>query len=189
MPKPINVTDSPDGDARLLAELLAGDERAMEALAARHERSLLGLALGLLGGDEALARDAVQETWMRVLRYGGGFSGRCAVKTWMTRILVNRCRDLARRRRPTSSEGLDDATGAIDAPTGDGVDELGAMLRDAVEALPRIQREIVILCYHDGITHATAAEILDVPVGTVKSRLHAALQSLRARLSREEVVA
>ena len=58
-------------------------------------------------------------------------------------------------------------------------------LRAAVASLTPEQREIVLLCYHEHATHAQAAEILDIPVGTLKSRLHAALRELRGRLSRE----
>lgn len=59
------------------------------------------------------------------------------------------------------------------------------LLLGAVADLPEDKRTVVLLCYHQGMTHEQVAEILDVPLGTIKSRLHSALQQLRARLSPE----
>ena len=63
-------------------------------------------------------------------------------------------------------------------------EELGA-LRQAVSRLPPAKQEIVLLCYHEGMTHEQVAVVLEIPVGTVKSRLHAALQELREQLASE----
>ncbi|HWL95056.1 MAG TPA: sigma factor, partial [Phycisphaerae bacterium] len=88
------MRDADKSDEQLLAEFVAGRKAALGELARRHESSLLGLACGLLGGREDLARDAVQETWMRVVRFAGGFHGRSCFKTWVYRIAVNQCRDI-----------------------------------------------------------------------------------------------
>lgn len=173
-------------DETLLADFAAGRTAALGKLARRYERPLLGMAVGLLGGREDLARDAVQETWVRVIRFAGGFNGQASVKTWLYRIAINRCRDLAasaaRVRGETSSGGAR-VSPPEPAPHESAVaKERHERLRAAVELLGPDKREVLLVCYHDGLTHAEAAEVLDIPIGTLKSRLNAALNELRAML-------
>ena len=139
---------------------------------------MLGLARGLLGGRLDLAMDAVQETWVRVIRFAGGFQGRSSVKTWLYSILVNQCRAMrgAQREVGTLPETL--AAGGEERP---GDEKLHA----ALEGLGEAGREVVLMCYHAGLTHEVVAEVLGVPLGTVKSRLHGALRDLRAGLATE----
>ena len=164
-------------DEILLARHLGGDPAALAALAVRHERSMLGLACGLLGGRRDLAMDAVQEAWVRVIRFAGGFEGRSSVKTWIYTILTNQCRTM---RAARGSSPLPEAVAATPgARPGD------ERLHAALETLGDGPREVVLMCYHAGLTHEVVAGVLGVPVGTVKSRLHAALSSLRSALSAE----
>ncbi len=183
------MSDRGISDEQLLERFVKRKDRtALAALAQRHERALLGLAGGLLGGRRELACDAVQETWLRVIRYGLSFNGRSSFKTWLYRIVVNQCRNLhaARPPEPPTAEAAETVPLAAPGPerNAEAVDQRQA-LRAAVASLTPEQREIVLLCYHEHATHAQAAEILDIPVGTLKSRLHAALRELRGRLSRE----
>jgi RNA polymerase sigma-70 factor, ECF subfamily len=166
-------------DEDLLAQFGRGRRDALGTLAERHERGLLGLALGMLG-DRQRAEDAVQETWTRVIRGARAFEGRCRVKTWLYTICMNRCRDLRRERMGSLADGAVAEMSPTVAPP----DEASA-LRDLVDRLGEGRREVLLLCYHDGITHEIAAEILGIPVGTVKSRLHAALGELRERMAPE----
>lgn len=170
--------DDPRTDEQLLAAAGRGDAAALGVLAGRYEPSLLGLARGLLNGREDAARDAVQDAWVRVIRSARHFAGRSAVKTWLYRIVVNRCHDL--RAKPPALNGTPDRP-AADPPRPDH-DMLAALVND----LPPDTRLILLLCYHRGLTHTEAAGVLDIPAGTLKSRLHAALESLRARLPEED---
>lgn len=167
-------------DDILLAEFVRGDARGLSVLAERYERSMLGLACGLLGGRRDLAQDAVQETWVRVIRFAKGFEGRSGVKTWLYTILVNQCRGMRVAMTRTSADE-DAAQGTGDEPAR----KSDERLRAAVESLAEGPREVVLMCYHHGLTHEVVAEVLGVPLGTVKSRLHAALRDLRAALSPE----
>lgn len=177
--------DGRRSDEELLRAFCKGDRDALGILAQRHEHALLGVARGLLGSRQA-AVDAVQETWVRVIRYGHSFNGRSSFRTWVYRIAVNRCRDLAAMSRrgmtasPAALEAMPDRAAASAASP-----ERDAELRAAVAGLPERQREVILLCYHEGLTHEQAADVLEVPVGTLKSRLHAALTELRKRLSNE----
>ena len=167
-------------DEALIRAFNEGDDAALGELARRYETSLLGLASGLLGGRRDLASDVVQETWMRVIRYGSGFNGRSSAKTWLFRIMMNRARDLRRKndRQPEPTETRKSEPVARDEDRDDA-------LRQAVGRLAQPKREAVLLCYHHDLTHEQAADILEIPVGTVKSRLHAALEELRVQLPRE----
>ncbi len=214
----------PKSDEHLLCDFVAGRTAALGELARRHEQHLLGLAVGMLGGREDLARDAVQETWVRVIRFAGGFNGRASVKTWLYRIAINRCRDLAaiaareggkgefraeaqrsQREDENNSNNSDDShNSASTAPLRETSSREGRgppnepaphdravtkerhdRLRAAVESLGPDKRDVLLVCYHQGLTHAEAAEVLDIPIGTLKSRLNAALNELRARLPAE----
>ncbi len=182
-------------DLDLLRRYFAGgDRRDFAELAARYEAPLLGLARGLLNGRSDLAQDAVQDAWMRVVRSGKHFEGKSSVKTWLYRIVINRCADLrARHARSVATEW------SRDAATGDGIPpreaaaaaaseavDCRAGLRRVMETLPEGTRLILLLCYHDGLGHEEAAEVLGLPVGTLKSRLGRALEDLRSRPEMQE---
>lgn len=175
-----------DPDLTLLRRFTKGEDAALGELAARYERPLLGLAMGLLN-ERDLAKDAVQETWLRVIKSARHFAGASTVKTWIYRILINRALDMRKDANRFRIPPLaDDA--ASPAPAPDHVAhhlENGQLLRHAVDALTPDQRVILLLSYHDGLSHTAAAEVLGIPVGTLKSRLHAALTQLRGRLSPE----
>jgi RNA polymerase sigma-70 factor (ECF subfamily) len=173
-----------DPDLDLLRRFSKGDDAALGELAARYERPLLGLAMGLLN-DRDLARDAVQETWLRVIKSASHFAGASSVKTWVYRILINRSLDLREARSRSRLSPLpSEATSAATTPDQAAHQlENGQLLRHAVGTLTPDQRLILLLSYHEGLSHAAAAEVLDIPIGTLKSRLHAALAQLRARLA------
>jgi RNA polymerase sigma-70 factor, ECF subfamily len=176
------VMPQPIADETLLARFAAGDERALAALAERYEAMLLGLATGLLCRRADLARDAVQDTWLRVMKAAGRFRGESQFKTWIYRILINRCHDLRARLRDEPTNNLD-ALAHRSEPQTHAPSDSQSGLANIVARLPEAQQTIILLCYHRGLTHPQAAEVLGVPLGTLKSRLNAALASLRASLA------
>ncbi len=171
-------------DEALLAAFLGGKSDALGALAERYEAPLLGLCCGIVGGERDLAADAVQETWLRVIRFGERFDRRSSLKTWLYRIAINQCRTLLAARRDVESDEVLRASAARDGPPAAGVElsDRIDLLRRAVARLDEDRRVIVLLCYHAAMTHEQAAEILELPLGTLKSRLHAALNELRTTL-------
>jgi len=169
-------------DLELLRSIASRDIAALESLASRYERPLLGLARALLDRREDLARDVVQDCWLRVVRSAKGFRGDSAVKTWLYRIVINRANDVrARFLRPEDS-----AVGSEPPPATECIrlsdQQESQRLHAAISALPGEHRTLLLLCYHQDLTLAQAADILGLPLGTVKSRLHSALQELRSRL-------
>ncbi len=179
-------------DRELLSRFLRGDDDALAALASRHEPAMLGLARGLLNHHADLAADAVQDTWLRVIRSGKTYSGEASIKTWLYRILINRCHDL--REATARQNTRDERAASTRTPTVRervGPSQLGPLvphdpdpaLQRALESLPEERRTILLLCYHRGMTHEHAASVLGIPLGTLKSRLHAALKELRTILA------
>lgn len=180
-------------DEQLLARFARGERAALGVLAQRHENNLIGLATGLLDGRADLARDVVQEAWVRVIKYAKSFAGQSTVRTWLYRIVINRCRDL-RGSNPTGTVRLqslpESQAPASESPLRLVTDHAGGEdLRAALHRLPAPTRLMLLLCYHRGLTHPQAAEVLGIPVGTLKSRLSAALAELRSTLSEREAKA
>jgi RNA polymerase sigma-70 factor (ECF subfamily) len=174
-------------DESLLADFRTGDRGALAELARRYERAWLGAALGFVGGRRELACDAVQETWVRIIRFADRFDQRSRFKTWAYRILINRCRDLLEmgNGHVVAEMPTDAAAPASRAARPAELADEHDSVRRAVSQLPPEQRAIVLLCYHADLTHEQAAEILELPSGTLKSRLHAALNELRRMLATE----
>lgn len=160
--------DPPDGD--LVARFQGGDETAFVTLMERHERRVYNLAYRMLGGPED-ARDATQEAFLSCYRHLPSFRGEAAFSTWLHRIAVNACYDMVRRRKPSAS--LDDE--AVEAPpTSDHADRAAASA-DVQWALLRIPPEFrVVLIMHElqDMPLEDISRALEIPTGTVKSRLH-----------------
>jgi RNA polymerase sigma-70 factor, ECF subfamily len=175
----------PASDEALLRRFAEGDRDALSELARRYEAALLGLARGLLDGRTEAACDAVQETWVRVIRYAASFRGQSSFKTWVYRIVINQCHNIRSRRKHAplpNGELKGHAAAAADAGESSETQE---RLRREVSRLDPDRRLILLLCYHDGLSHKQAAEVLEIPIGTLKSRLHAALSELRHQMPNE----
>lgn len=152
-----------------------GDARALETLCARHERRLHQFLWRQLGGRDV--DDVYQETWLRVVRAAARFDKRRRFSTWLFQIAVNLCRDWHRRPPP---EPHDPAT--IDAVADDPAARHDAALDASrlLAALPETQRAAVLLRYYHDLPEDEVAEILGCPRGTVKSRLHHAMTTLKS---------
>lgn len=156
-------------DRELLARHVGGDREAFAELVRRHRDRLWRVALRTLGDPEDAA-DALQDALLSAYRAASGYRGESAVTTWLHRIVVNACLDLARRRnaRPTRPLDVDvaDRAGADDH----GAWELANDMLAALRGLPVEQAAALVLVDVEGFPVADAAAMLDVPVGTVKSR-------------------
>jgi RNA polymerase sigma-70 factor (ECF subfamily) len=180
-------------EAALIARCNTGDEAACADLVTIHQRMVYSLALHLLGDrDEAL--DLSQEVFLRVFRTLSSFRGQSALRTWIYRIVINQARNRQRwwRRRYRSSQvSLDDHLqqfGDVESKTDVLPDRLlasketSARIWQALDRLPFDQRTALILREIDGLRYDEIAFSLNVAVGTVKSRLTRARQTLRAEL-------
>jgi RNA polymerase sigma-70 factor (ECF subfamily) len=188
---------SPETDEQLLARLRDGERAVFGALVRRYERELFGYLRRYLGDDD-LADDVFQNTFVQVyLKIQQYEPGRPA-KPWLYAIATNQAIDALRRRNRRADQRADAVTtndedgqprplfellpAPGDEPAESAIrDEQRELVRAAVDRLPDLLRQVVILAYFQGLKYRDVAEALDIPVGTVKSRLHAAL----ARLTEE----
>jgi RNA polymerase sigma-70 factor, ECF subfamily len=155
------------------------DLAAFEALYASHGPRMKSLALNMLG-NRSDAEDAVQEAFLRAYRSRASFRQDASLWTWVYRILLNTCRDVGRRRTTRGETPLDEPQ--LDRPARDVDQPLRLALKNALDELSPIYREVFVLCEVEGHTHREVAEILDIPEGTSKGRLFEARQRLKAHL-------
>jgi RNA polymerase sigma-70 factor (ECF subfamily) len=177
------VTGRRDSDAALIERYLRGDVGAFNDLMRAHEDRVFAICLRMLR-DRQAALDATQETFVTVFRKVDRFAGHSAFSTWLYRVAVNTCYDQARRTRRTAAEPLPEEGGPADHRTAADLNsaELRPDLEAALAALPVEFRAAVVLCDAEGLALQTAAEILGVPVGTVKSRVFRARRLLAQAL-------
>jgi RNA polymerase sigma-70 factor (ECF subfamily) len=163
-------------DEDLMAAVASGDETALTALIDRYAANVHAYLLRHCGIRED-ADDLLQETWVRVARSAKSFDTARRFRSWIYGIASNLVRD-GFRRRITKERALRELSTYPPAePGADSVDR--GELRERVAELPENMRAVLLLRYYEGMSEAEMAEALDVPRGTVKSRLHAALRRLR----------
>lgn len=177
-----------DDDGALVARLADGDEAALTGLYERHAGAVLAY-LRQLTGDREEAEELLQDTFVAAWRAAPGFAGRSGARTWLFGIARRRARD-GRRRHRVPLAGPSELGGLL-ARGGEDVAlarlELGELARLAAR-LPAAHREVLALALVHELPLSEVARLLDVPVGTVKSRLSAArraLQSLAADSARQ----
>jgi len=155
-------------DAGLLDAHLAGDADAFGELVRRHRDVLWAVALRTTGNPTD-AEDALQEALVSALRSVGRFERRSAIRTWLYRIVVNASLDRLRRNAARPASSLD----GVDVPSGVDETDRTATRMDVMAALQTLspgQRAAVVLVHMEGMSVAEAADVLELPEGTVKSR-------------------
>lgn len=188
----------PDGptDEELLTRLRRGEHDLFGLLVRRHERELYGY-LRRYTGDPELAADVFQNTCVAVFTKIQQYEPGRSARPWLYAIATNQAIDAMRRRArrkdarnvpvlPADDDGPDSSASLFDllergCPGPDEIaegEELRLLVRSAVDDLPDLLRQVVILTYFQGMKYQDAAVVLGVPLGTVKSRLHAALVKL-----------
>lgn len=174
-------------DELLVLQCQEGDREALRALIARWQPRFGRLAWRLTREREA-ARDIVQDAWLAIVRGLRRLDDPARFRAWAYRIVTHKCADWTRRRvtrRTIEREMRDAAASAAGRSSRDKDSENDVpMLRDALAALPDDQRAILSLHYLDGMSVREIGCVLDVPQGTVKSRLYYARNSLKQALER-----
>ncbi len=183
-------------DADLCRMADAGDGRALEELYARYSRIVMSLALRMMA-DRAVAEELTQEVFFRAWKQAGAYrEGKGSYATWLLRITHNMAIDEIRKRqrRPQRAD-LEDPVAAV-ANIVDGersVEEhawIGSLREEMVSALgtlPANQRVPIELAYFRGLTQREVAETLDVPLGTIKTRMRLGMRKLREELEGRKV--
>jgi RNA polymerase sigma-70 factor (ECF subfamily) len=180
-------------DEELLARFCRGQTDAFGPLVRRYERELYGYLRRYLG-DSTLAEDVFQNTFLQVYLKSSQYEQGRPVRPWLYTIATNQAIDALRRagrhqaaslEQPHETDnGQPTLLQSLESPTPGPLDqasqqERSERVRASVDRLPDFLRQVLILAYYQGLKYREIAEILDIPVGTVKSRLHAALARLQ----------
>ena len=189
--QPSSAPTGAAGDAALVAAAVTGDRQAFAALVERHQARVLALLERLTGCREQ-ARDLAQETFVSAYRKLATFEQRSAFSTWLHRIACNHAAAAGRRRRPVASLDAPPAAGrpAL-APAAKLADvsarleqeELARQVAAVLQRLDGRYREVVVLSDMQGASYEEIAATLDIPLGTVRSRLHRGRLELRRLLA------
>jgi len=170
-------------DRALMARHLEGDPDAFGEIFRRHRDRLWAVVVRTTN-DRELAADCVQDGFVNAFRRAGSYRGEAAVSTWLHRIVVNACLDRLRRERDLLRRAGDVADiDVVDRHDRHAEAETGLDVRAALAALPEHQRLALVLVDMHGMPVAEAAEVLEVAVGTVKSRCARGREALAALLA------
>lgn len=189
----------PTDDLTLVRRARSGDQRAFGLLVQRYQKKVYAVALGMVKDAEE-AMDVSQEAFVKVHRYLDRFKGDSSFYTWLYRITTNTCIDVLRRRGITSSDSVeyDDSVQLDTAEANLGllssqVDaspsrsllrrELGEKLEEALAQLPEKHRAILLLRELEGMSYEDLSRTLEIPKGTVMSRLFHARAKVQRLLS------
>ncbi len=189
--------NAPDVDAPLIARVKAGDDRAFEMLVVKYQRRIERL-IGRMVRDVDLVPDIAQETFIRAYRAIPQFRGDSAFYTWLYRIAVNTAKKalMELKRDPLvtesqrASRGDDEETSRVeneltDGETPDAVlasKQIASAVNFAIEALSDELRQAITLREIEGLSYEEIAELMDCPIGTVRSRIFRAREAIAARL-------
>ncbi len=182
-----------DEEGAKIARALAGDQKAYHYLVEKHRSAVFHIIKRIVRNDEA-ARDLVQETFMKAFASLSSYRSEYRFSTWLYKIAANSSIDFLRKKRIQSL--------SIDRPieTGDGIMEIEIAdysyhpgkdlerkeqrfgIKEAIESLPGKYREVIIYRHQDDKSYEEIADLLGVPVGTVKARIFRARELLKKKL-------
>lgn len=173
-------------EKRVLKRIQQGERRAFEELLGQYESRVYRLALRYVHSVSD-AEDLTQEIFLGIWRNVGGFRGSSSLSTWIYRVAVNHCLEFLRRKRPECVPygeelglmAMDRREDPLQAST---LSELSGEIEAALEKLSPLHKDVILLHELHGLTYGECAEVLNVPVGTVKSRLSNAFTKLRELL-------
>jgi RNA polymerase sigma factor (sigma-70 family) len=175
----------PVPDEALLERIASGDAAALSLLYQRHGARLFAF-LHRYARDRMVAEELLQDTLLAVWRSADRYAGRSGVRTWLFGVAWRQARDRLRARRPEEVP-LDGAAAFVDPAPGPPewaiASAHGEAIVAALDGLPAHHREVLALAFAAQVPHREIAEVLGVPVGTVKSRLHHARQALAHALA------
>jgi RNA polymerase sigma-70 factor (ECF subfamily) len=180
-------------DEDLISLVAQGDAEAFATLYDRHSRAAYSLAYRMMGERQA-AEDLAQDAFLKVWRSAAGYrADRGSVRTWLLSIVHNRgidqLRSLASRRRTQEKmEASAPKSQPSEAFAESWRNSQREQVREALKTLPKEQLKILELAYFSGYTHVEIAELLDVPLGTVKGRMRLGLKKIRDYFDSQDMV-
>lgn len=180
------ATVSGISEAELLTRAQSGERNAFSELVRLHAPGVLNVVYRMCG-DQQIAEDAAQETFIQAWLHLSSYRPQTGLRNWLYRIAVNAATDMLRREKRILSIAVDDFHLADPQPGPEALfsqEELAASVQQAVSSLPEASRAVLVLREYEGLSYQEIAEALDIPVGTVMSRLNYARSLLRGRLEK-----
>ena len=182
-------------DQTLILQCRAGDQAAFRELVKRYQQKAYGIAFGMLR-DTDDAMDVTQEAFIKVHRYLDNFKGSSSFYTWLYRITVNLCIDYIRKHKRAQTVDYDDAVDHDEAQGGELLPstldmnparqldrrELREMIDRALETLSPTHRAVILMREVEGLSYKEMAEVMDVSMGTIMSRLFHARRHMQVAL-------
>ncbi|MBI5489646.1 MAG: sigma-70 family RNA polymerase sigma factor [Deltaproteobacteria bacterium] len=195
---PRSGDDARETDLELVRRCQKGDSKAFEDLLGRYRRKVYGLAMGMVANrDDAM--DVMQDAFVRVFRHIHSFQGDSSFYTWLYRITMNLCIDHVRKSARTRAAPFEDRLAHENVDQGDFPilpvrhdvnpgkaarrHELMRKLSAAMEALPEHHRAVIVMREFEGLSYEEMAQVMQVPKGTIMSRLFHARHKLQKALA------
>ncbi|HET7873029.1 MAG TPA: RNA polymerase sigma factor [Terriglobales bacterium] len=166
-----------------LARCAQGERAAFAEIVQEHQAMVFSIALHYLQ-DRSLAEDLAQEVFLELYQRITTLESAEHLTYWLRRVTANRCIDQSRRKKHRRETALDDSPEPVTAATEADPLLLGR-LQESLATLPERHRMMVVLRYQEELGPAEIAELLSMPVNTVKSTLHRTLEELRKKLTRK----
>lgn len=176
---------------KLIERASGGDPAAFNRLMEIHEKRMYAVALRMCANRED-AQDCLQEAMLRIYRSIGGFKGQSSFGTWVYRITMNTCLDELRRKKNKQNTSLDNMLDQGWSPADDSSspekhvmqNEMRKNIADSIRDLPDDMRSAIIMRDIHGYSYEEIADMLNVNVGTIKSRISRGREKLREKLSK-----
>jgi RNA polymerase sigma-70 factor (ECF subfamily) len=174
-------------EAQIARGLRRRDPDLLDALIEQYQHRLLRYLIHLCG-NRALAEDLFQETWLRVLEKGHQYNGRNKFVTWLFSIGHNVAIDHLRKRQPSSIDAMNESDdGPVIDPPAEGPSAFDLMaereqaeqIEAALDRIPAAYREVMVLRFHEHMKLEEIAQLIHIPLATVKTRLYRGVQAMR----------
>ena len=170
-------------DTELIARVLSReDQHAFGELVRRNQSAMRGFLTRMTRGDAHLADDLAQETFLKAWKKLHTYRGGARFSTWLFGIALNEYRSVARQRKELALEDIAEPPAELEAASADEGSRLRLDLTEALKRLNAAERAVVLLCCQNGLSHEEAAELLECPLGTVKTNILRGKEKLRRYL-------
>ncbi len=179
-------------EVELIIRAQGGDRNAFNELVCLHARGVLNVIYRMCG-DAYIAEDAAQETFIRAWSHLGSFrtDHEASLRNWLYRIALNTATDMLRKEKRILPGAVEDFHLVDSQPGPEGIcvqEEQTALVQRAISALPDASRAVLVLKEYEGLSYREIADALDIPIGTVMSRLNYARRLLKEKLEGHRIV-
>jgi RNA polymerase sigma factor (sigma-70 family) len=171
-------------DTDLIARVLSSeDQHAFAELVRRYQSPVRAFLARMTRGDTHLADDLAQETFVKAWRKLPTYRGSARFSTWLFGIAVNEFRSVARQRKELALDEIEESQAGAAQPARESISQLRLDLTEALKGLHSNERAAIVLCCQNGLTHEEAAQVLECPLGTVKTNVLRGKEKLKRWLS------